>query len=109
MRRGSGGTANGNDRECTQARVQHLYHDELYAYRNNGRGYLIHVFHSVSMPIRNLQALDGKIEKRSPSLGREAIYTSHSRLTRLPSYLTVHMVRFAWRRDINKKAKIMVI
>ncbi|KAI0920598.1 hypothetical protein AcV5_010293 [Taiwanofungus camphoratus] len=52
-------------------------------------------------------ALDGKIEKNSPSLGRQAMYTSTSRLSRLPSYLTVHMVRFAWRRDINKKAKIM--
>ncbi|OCH92576.1 cysteine proteinase [Obba rivulosa] len=52
-------------------------------------------------------ALDGKIEKNSPSLGREAVYTSKSRLSRLPSYLTVHMVRFAWRRDIGKKAKIM--
>ncbi|EMD31068.1 hypothetical protein CERSUDRAFT_120121 [Gelatoporia subvermispora B] len=54
-----------------------------------------------------LDALDDKIEKNSPSLGREAVYTSKSRITRLPSYLTVHMVRFAWRRDIGKKAKIM--
>ncbi|KAI0772406.1 cysteine proteinase [Trametes elegans] len=54
-----------------------------------------------------LEALDGKIEKQSPSLGREAVYTSTSRLSRLPSYLTVHMVRFAWKRDIGKKAKIM--
>ena len=54
------------------------------------------------------QALDSEIEKQSPSLGREAVYTSTSRLSRLPSYLTVHMVRFAWKRDINKKAKIMV-
>ncbi|QRW24540.1 ubiquitin carboxyl-terminal hydrolase [Rhizoctonia solani] len=30
-----------------------------------------------------------------------------SRISRLPSNLTVHMVRFYWRRDINKKAKIM--
>ncbi|KAJ3559695.1 hypothetical protein NM688_g182 [Phlebia brevispora] len=54
-----------------------------------------------------LDALDEKIEKMSPSLGRNALYTAHSRLSRLPSYLTVHMVRFAWRQDINKKAKIM--
>ncbi|GBE86944.1 Ubiquitin carboxyl-terminal hydrolase 6 [Sparassis crispa] len=52
-------------------------------------------------------ALDGKIEKTSPSLGREAVYSSKSRLSRLPAYLTVHMVRFAWRRDISKKTKIM--
>ncbi|KAH9886741.1 hypothetical protein C8Q73DRAFT_715186 [Cubamyces lactineus] len=54
-----------------------------------------------------MEALDGKIEKRSPTLGREAVYTSTSRMSRLPTYLTVHMVRFAWKRDINKKAKIM--
>ncbi|KAM5537454.1 hypothetical protein V8D89_008973 [Ganoderma adspersum] len=54
-----------------------------------------------------MEALDGEIEKQSPSLGREAVYTSTQRLSRLPSYLTVHMVRFAWKRDIGKKAKIM--
>jgi ubiquitin carboxyl-terminal hydrolase 14 len=54
------------------------------------------------------KSLDQKIEKNSPSLGRSAIYSQKSRLTRLPTYLTVHMVRFAWRADIGKKAKIMV-
>ncbi|KAI0369345.1 cysteine proteinase [Pilatotrama ljubarskyi] len=54
-----------------------------------------------------MEALDGKIEKQSPSLGREAVYTSTSRMSRLPTYLTVHMVRFAWKRDIGKKAKVM--
>ncbi|KAI5118721.1 hypothetical protein M0805_004519 [Coniferiporia weirii] len=54
-----------------------------------------------------LEALNQKIEKTSPSLGREAIYTQRSRLSRIPANLTVHMVRFAWKRDIGKKAKIM--
>ncbi|KAH9911483.1 cysteine proteinase [Epithele typhae] len=54
-----------------------------------------------------MEALDGKIEKQSATLGREAVYSSTQRLTRLPTYLTVHMVRFAWKRDIQKKAKIM--
>ncbi|EIM84385.1 cysteine proteinase [Stereum hirsutum FP-91666 SS1] len=54
-----------------------------------------------------MDALDQKIEKRSPTLNREAVYSQKSRLARLPAYLAVHMVRFAWRRDINKKAKIM--
>lgn len=53
-------------------------------------------------------ALDQKIEKQSPTLGRSAVYTQKSRISRLPSNLVVHMVRFYWRRDINKKAKIMV-
>ncbi|KAG5641931.1 hypothetical protein DXG03_003957 [Asterophora parasitica] len=54
-----------------------------------------------------LHSLDQKVEKRSPTLGREAIYTQKSRLTRLPGYLVVHMVRFYWRSDIQKKTKIM--
>ncbi|KAI0726971.1 cysteine proteinase [Fomitopsis betulina] len=52
-------------------------------------------------------SLTQKIEKNSASLGRNAQYTATSRLSRIPSYLTVHMVRFAWRTDIGKKAKIM--
>ncbi|KAL4065479.1 hypothetical protein V8B97DRAFT_2010451 [Scleroderma yunnanense] len=52
-------------------------------------------------------ALNQKVEKNSPSLGRDAIYSQTSRMSRLPSYLTVHMVRFEWRRDIGKKVKIM--
>ncbi|KAF9235909.1 hypothetical protein BU15DRAFT_77515 [Melanogaster broomeanus] len=53
------------------------------------------------------RALNSQLEKNSPSLGREAVYSQTSRLSRLPGYLTVHMVRFAWRRDVGKKAKIM--
>ncbi|KAG6812904.1 hypothetical protein H0H92_015456 [Tricholoma furcatifolium] len=54
-----------------------------------------------------MNSLDQKVEKRSPTLGRDAIYSQKSRITRLPGYLVVHMVRFAWRQDIQKKAKIM--
>ncbi|KAG5726473.1 Ubiquitin carboxyl-terminal hydrolase 6, partial [Termitomyces sp. T112] len=54
-----------------------------------------------------MNSLDQKVEKRSPSLGRDAVYSQKSRLTRLPGYLVIHMVRFAWRQDIQKKAKIM--
>ncbi|THH05676.1 hypothetical protein EW145_g4618 [Phellinidium pouzarii] len=54
-----------------------------------------------------LEALDQKIEKTSPSLGREAVYTQRSRLSRIPVNLTIHMVRFAWKKDIRQKAKIM--
>ncbi|KAH7103506.1 cysteine proteinase [Auriculariales sp. MPI-PUGE-AT-0066] len=52
-------------------------------------------------------ALTETIEKHSPSLDRTAQYTQTARITRLPKNLVVHMVRFAWRRDINKKTKIM--
>jgi ubiquitin carboxyl-terminal hydrolase 14 len=51
--------------------------------------------------------LKEKIEKRSPTLDRDAIYTKESRIARLPKYLTVHFVRFFWKRESQKKAKIM--
>lgn len=54
-----------------------------------------------------LAALEEKLEKRSPVLDRDAIYTKKSRISRLPKYLTVHFVRFFWKREAQKKAKIM--
>jgi ubiquitin carboxyl-terminal hydrolase 14 len=48
-----------------------------------------------------------QIEKNSPTLGRNAIYTSTSAVSRAPSYLAVHLNRFFWRPDIRKKTKIM--
>lgn len=51
--------------------------------------------------------LKEQIEKQSEVLGRNAIYTKTSRIARLPKHLPVHFVRFDWRRDTNKKAKIM--
>ncbi|KAJ9658503.1 deubiquitinating enzyme [Neophaeococcomyces mojaviensis] len=54
-----------------------------------------------------LAGLKEQIEKRSPSLGQDAIYTKTSRVSRLPKYLTVHFVRFFWKRDVQKKAKIL--
>ncbi|KAJ7058011.1 hypothetical protein C8F01DRAFT_1027429 [Mycena amicta] len=53
------------------------------------------------------KSLSQTVVKRSPTLGRDADYTQESRMTRLPAYLFVHMARFSWRADINKKAKIM--
>lgn len=54
-----------------------------------------------------LDGLEEKIEKNSPTLGRDASYTKRSRISRLPKYLTVHFVRFFWKRETKKKAKIM--
>jgi ubiquitin carboxyl-terminal hydrolase 14 len=51
--------------------------------------------------------LEEKIEKRSEVLGRDAVYTKKSQISRLPKYLTVHFVRFFWKREAQKKAKIM--
>lgn len=54
-----------------------------------------------------MDGLEEKIEKNSPTLDRNAIYTKRSRIARLPRYLTVHFVRFFWKRETQKKAKIM--
>jgi len=59
------------------------------------------------------QLLDGLKEAfsedltfRSPTLNREAKYKKTSLISKLPFYLTVHFVRFFWKSDIQKKAKI---
>ena len=54
-----------------------------------------------------LAALKEKLEKNSEVLGRDASYTKSSKISRAPKYLTVHFVRFFWKRDTQKKAKIM--
>lgn len=54
-----------------------------------------------------LAGLEEKIEKKSSKLDRDAIYTKKSRISRLPKYLTVHFVRFFWKREVQKKSKIM--
>ncbi|KAK3331113.1 hypothetical protein B0H66DRAFT_598612 [Apodospora peruviana] len=51
--------------------------------------------------------LKEKIEKKSQVLDRDTVYTKTSRISRLPKYLTVHFVRFFWKREVQKKAKIM--
>ena len=54
-----------------------------------------------------VNGLSEKIEKKSEVLGRDVTYTKTSKISRLPKYLTVHFVRFFWKRDVQKKAKIM--
>ncbi|KAJ5367962.1 Ubiquitin carboxyl-terminal hydrolase 7 [Penicillium cataractarum] len=54
-----------------------------------------------------LAGLEEQIEKQSPTLDRNALYTKRSRISRLPRYLAVHFVRFFWKRETQKKAKIM--
>ena len=54
-----------------------------------------------------LAALGEKLEKKSEVLQRDATYTKQSKISRAPKYLTVHFVRFFWKRETQKKAKIM--
>ncbi|TIB17082.1 hypothetical protein E3P92_01191 [Wallemia ichthyophaga] len=51
--------------------------------------------------------LDEQVTKHSSTLNRNAQYTQKSRINRLPAYLSVHLVRFYWRADLGKKAKIL--
>ena len=54
-----------------------------------------------------MAGLEEKLDKKSPVLDRDVVYTKKSRISRLPKYLTVHFVRFFWKREAQKKAKIM--
>ncbi|KAG6028451.1 hypothetical protein E4U41_000668 [Claviceps citrina] len=54
-----------------------------------------------------LAALSEKLDKHSDVLNRDATYTKTSKISRAPKYLTVHFVRFFWKRATQKKAKIM--
>ena len=51
-------------------------------------------------------SLTETIEKSSEVLGREAQYKKEARLARLPPYLPVQFVRFAWRKDTNKRSAL---
>ncbi|KHJ31558.1 putative ubiquitin c-terminal hydrolase [Erysiphe necator] len=54
-----------------------------------------------------LAGLEQKLEKTSSILSRDTTYTKKSQISRLPKYLTVHFVRFFWKRESQKKVKIM--
>jgi ubiquitin carboxyl-terminal hydrolase 14 len=47
------------------------------------------------------------ITKRSATLGRNAVYTRKSAITRLPAYLTVQLVRFHYKEKEKINAKIL--
>ncbi|KAJ3011422.1 UNVERIFIED_CONTAM: Ubiquitin carboxyl-terminal hydrolase 14 [Siphonaria sp. JEL0065] len=47
------------------------------------------------------------IEKTSDTLGRTATYKKVTKITRLPTYLTVNFVRFQWKASERIKAKIL--
>jgi len=47
------------------------------------------------------------IEKHSPSLNIEALYTKTSKINKLPYYLTIQFVRFYWKKEQNIRNKIV--
>lgn len=52
-------------------------------------------------------ALQDDREKNSDVLGRLALFKGASCISRLPPYLTVQMVRFFYKVDVQQKAKIL--
>jgi len=52
-------------------------------------------------------AMKGSIEKRSPTLDRDALYTKTSMISRLPAYLRVQFIRFYYKEKENVNAKIL--
>lgn len=54
-----------------------------------------------------LGGLKETIEKYNSTLQSNTEYEVSRTITRLPKYLTVHFMRFFWRRDTQKKSKIL--
>lgn len=54
-----------------------------------------------------LDGLKESIEKYNETLQSNTEYELTRSITRLPKFLTVHFVRFFWRRDTQKKSKIL--
>ncbi|CCW65809.1 unnamed protein product [Phytomonas sp. EM1] len=53
------------------------------------------------------QAFNEQLNASNETLQREASYSKTSRISKLPEYVVVHMVRFSWKSDVQKKAKIL--
>ncbi|KAM8967783.1 ubiquitin carboxyl-terminal hydrolase 14 isoform 2-T2 [Pelodytes ibericus] len=51
--------------------------------------------------------LQDEITKHSPSLQRDALYIKTSRISRLPAYLTIQMVRFFYKEKESVNAKVL--
>eukprot|EP00013_Stygamoeba_regulata_P006781 CAMPEP_0177629698 /NCGR_PEP_ID=MMETSP0447-20121125/808_1 /TAXON_ID=0 /ORGANISM="Stygamoeba regulata, Strain BSH-02190019" /LENGTH=453 /DNA_ID=CAMNT_0019131039 /DNA_START=25 /DNA_END=1382 /DNA_ORIENTATION=+ len=66
-----------------------------------------HIGHTTSHLLAGLKdSLQGTLEKTPESLGRLATYKKTHLIARLPPVLVVQFVRFHWRADTKKKAKI---
>jgi len=53
------------------------------------------------------EGMQEKLTKQSPTLGRDAVYLRDAKLATLPEYLVVHLVRFFYKADVKKKAKVV--
>ncbi|CEP62217.1 ubiquitin-specific protease UBP6 LALA0_S05e00474g [Lachancea lanzarotensis] len=53
------------------------------------------------------ESLNESIEKRSSVTDVNSVFSVEKKITKLPEYLTVQYVRFFWKRNTNKKSKIL--
>ena len=91
-----------------EATYKCLEGDETYTSREALRKISCHISEKTAHLYTALDVnLDETIEKQSAVLGREAQYSKRSKLARLPPILAVQFVRFAWRKDTAKRAKIL--
>uniref|UniRef100_A0A8C5PZM6 Ubiquitin carboxyl-terminal hydrolase n=1 Tax=Leptobrachium leishanense TaxID=445787 RepID=A0A8C5PZM6_9ANUR len=60
-----------------------------------------YLFTGLKMPLQD------EITKHSPSLQRDALYLKTSRISRLPAYLTIQMVRFFYKEKESVNAKVL--
>ena len=51
--------------------------------------------------------MEETIEKSNEQLGKNCKYQIKRSITSLPKYLTIHFVRFFWKRETKKKSKIL--
>ncbi|XP_017165376.1 ubiquitin carboxyl-terminal hydrolase 14 [Poecilia reticulata] len=58
-------------------------------------------------PAQYITRLQEEITKMSPTLDRNALYIKSSKLSRLPAYLTVQMVRFFYKEKESVNAKVL--
>ena len=56
---------------------------------------------------RHFQRLQESLEKKSPTLDRDAQYVKKLKVSRLPGYMTVQMVRFQFKQKDAVNAKIL--
>ena len=66
----------------------------------------------ISQDVKYLQTglklrLEERLTKNSPSLGRDASYLKTSRISRLPSYLCIQLVRFFYKEKEKVSAKVL--
>ncbi len=83
------------NKECEEEPVQESKEQvmRLACFIDNNSNPINHMGEGIKL------SLEGDIEKQSPMLGRNCLYFKQQKVNKLPSYLTVHFVRFYWKKD----------